>query len=259
MVVAARPDPVAVAVPAHVGRHHVQPGVASAASTIGCQPQAVVEKAMDEHDRVVAIAPLEEVITEAGRQLKLARRRHLSISYQVWRRRARRPSESCSWPGRRAQGLRHGRAAALGAVLRTQVMLSLSGIVVTVTGFSGRAIAETSSLARSSIAAGILVVLASAAVAIWGVLRLSWLTQTIERRCHRHAHARHRDPRRQGALPLGRARALHLRLRALLLRHRAAPARPRSRASADGAATDAPRVPPHAVARRPRARCSPRR
>ena len=65
-------------------------------------------------------------------------------------------------------------------VLRTQVMLSLSGIVVTVTGFSGRAIAETSRLARGSIAAGILVVLASAAVAIWGVLRLHWLTQTID-------------------------------------------------------------------------------
>ena len=65
-------------------------------------------------------------------------------------------------------------------VLRTQVMLSLSGIVVTVTGFSGRAIAQTSDLARYSIAAGILVVLSSAAVAIWGVLRLHWLTQAIE-------------------------------------------------------------------------------
>jgi hypothetical protein len=65
-------------------------------------------------------------------------------------------------------------------VLRTQVMLSLSGIVVTVTGFSGRAIAQTSMLARVSIAAGIFVVLAAAAVAIWGVLRLRWLTQTIE-------------------------------------------------------------------------------
>jgi lysylphosphatidylglycerol synthetase-like protein (DUF2156 family) len=64
-------------------------------------------------------------------------------------------------------------------VLRTQVMLSLSGIVITVTGFSGRAIAETSNLARWSIASGILVVLASAVAAIWGVLRLSWLTQTI--------------------------------------------------------------------------------
>ncbi len=65
-------------------------------------------------------------------------------------------------------------------VLRTQVMLSLSGIVITVTGFSGRAIAETSALARGSIAAGILVVLASAAVAIGGVLRLRWLTQAID-------------------------------------------------------------------------------
>jgi hypothetical protein len=65
-------------------------------------------------------------------------------------------------------------------VLRTQVMLSLSGIVITVTGFSGRAIAQTSNLARWSIASGIMVVLASAAAGIWGVLRLSWLTQTIE-------------------------------------------------------------------------------
>ncbi len=65
-------------------------------------------------------------------------------------------------------------------VLRTQVMLSLSGIVITVTGFSGRAIAETSPLARILVATGILVVLASAATAIGGVLRLRWLTQSIE-------------------------------------------------------------------------------
>src|SRR5215475_6772072 len=64
-------------------------------------------------------------------------------------------------------------------VLRTQVMLSLSGIVITVTGFSGRAVAQTSTLARDSIATGIFVVLAAAAAAIWGVLRLNWLTQTI--------------------------------------------------------------------------------
>jgi hypothetical protein len=64
-------------------------------------------------------------------------------------------------------------------VLRTQVMLSLSGIVITVTGFSGRAIAQTNALARGSIAAGIFVVLAAAAAAIWGVLRLQWLTQTL--------------------------------------------------------------------------------
>jgi hypothetical protein len=65
-------------------------------------------------------------------------------------------------------------------VLRTQVMLSLSGIVITVTGFSGRAVAQTNALARNSIATGIFVVLAAAAAAIWGVLRLNWLTQTIQ-------------------------------------------------------------------------------
>lgn len=65
-------------------------------------------------------------------------------------------------------------------VLRTQVMLSLSGIVITVTGFSGRAIAETSELARASIAAGIFIVLLAAAVAITGVLRLQWLTQFLD-------------------------------------------------------------------------------
>src|SRR6476619_6955886 len=67
-------------------------------------------------------------------------------------------------------------------VLRTQVMLSLSGIVITVTGFSGRAIAQTSVLARSCIAIGIFVVLAAAATAIGGVLRLSWLTTQIQER-----------------------------------------------------------------------------
>ena len=64
-------------------------------------------------------------------------------------------------------------------VLRTQVMLSLSGIVITVTGFSGRSIAQTSNLARLSISAGILVVLAAAVVGITGVLRLHWLTQEL--------------------------------------------------------------------------------
>ncbi len=65
-------------------------------------------------------------------------------------------------------------------VLRTQVMLSLSGIVVTVTGFSGRTIAQTGTVARSLVAAGIMVVLLSAAVAIGGVLRLRWLTQEVD-------------------------------------------------------------------------------
>lgn len=64
-------------------------------------------------------------------------------------------------------------------VLRTQVMLSLSGIVITVTGFSGRTIAQTSELARNLVATGIMVVLGAAGVAIGGVLRLKWLTQEM--------------------------------------------------------------------------------
>lgn len=64
-------------------------------------------------------------------------------------------------------------------VLRTQVMLSLSGIVITVTGFSGRAIAQTNEVARLLVSAGIVIVLAAAATAIGGVLRLRWLTQEL--------------------------------------------------------------------------------
>src|SRR5438067_1842154 len=65
-------------------------------------------------------------------------------------------------------------------VMRAQVMLSLSGIVITVTGFSGRAIAETSDTARFCISSGILIVLLAAVVAIRGVLRLRWLSQEID-------------------------------------------------------------------------------
>ena len=64
-------------------------------------------------------------------------------------------------------------------VLRTQVLLSLSGIVITVTGFSGRAIALSGEAARVCISLGLLVVLAAAAVAIVGVLRLRWLSQRL--------------------------------------------------------------------------------
>ena len=64
-------------------------------------------------------------------------------------------------------------------VLRTQVLLSLSGIVITVTGFSGRAIAQTSATARLCIALGIATVLLAAITAIAGVLRLRWLTELL--------------------------------------------------------------------------------
>lgn len=64
-------------------------------------------------------------------------------------------------------------------VMRTQVLLSLSGIVITVTGFSGRAIAQSGAAARYSIVVGILVVLSAALTAIGGVLRLRWLSQIL--------------------------------------------------------------------------------
>ena len=64
-------------------------------------------------------------------------------------------------------------------VTRAQTILSLSGIVITVTGFSGRAIATTNALAKVSVVAGLCTVLLAAAVGIVGVLRLQWLSQTL--------------------------------------------------------------------------------
>ena len=86
--------------------------------------------------------------------------------------------ELCKGDALRAFEMVQGQLGVL--VLRTQVMLSLSGIVITVTGFSGKAIAQTSALARASITAGLFIVLAAAAVAVAGVLRLKWLTQSLE-------------------------------------------------------------------------------
>jgi hypothetical protein len=64
-------------------------------------------------------------------------------------------------------------------VTRTQVMLSLSGIVITVTGFSGRAVAQVSTISRVCITSGMFLVLLAAVVAIVGVFRVHWLTETI--------------------------------------------------------------------------------
>jgi len=60
---------------------------------------------------------------------------------------------------------------------RTQVMLGLCGIVITTTGFSGRIIAGTNLAAQILIISGLALVLLSAAVVVWGVLHLRWLTQ----------------------------------------------------------------------------------
>jgi hypothetical protein len=65
-------------------------------------------------------------------------------------------------------------------VIRTQVLLSLCGIVITVTGFSGRAIAGTGPLARILVVAGLFTVLAGATVAVGGVFRVTWLTERLQ-------------------------------------------------------------------------------
>jgi membrane-bound ClpP family serine protease len=59
---------------------------------------------------------------------------------------------------------------------RAQVLLALCGVVITTTGFSGRLIAGTSVTAQALIIAGVALVLISAAVVVWGVLHLRWLT-----------------------------------------------------------------------------------
>src|SRR5205823_9479425 len=63
---------------------------------------------------------------------------------------------------------------------RAYVLLLLTGVVITVTGFSGRTLADTGELARAALAAGLLFVLAATATAIFGVLRLKWLSQEID-------------------------------------------------------------------------------
>lgn len=60
---------------------------------------------------------------------------------------------------------------------RAQVLLGLCGIVITTTGFSGRAIASTGLIAQWLVVSGIFLVLAAAASIVWGILQLNWITQ----------------------------------------------------------------------------------
>lgn len=59
---------------------------------------------------------------------------------------------------------------------RAQVALGLAGIVVSTTGFSGRLVAGTNVWAQWLIISGLALILASAAIVVWGVLHLRWLT-----------------------------------------------------------------------------------
>ncbi len=60
---------------------------------------------------------------------------------------------------------------------RAQTILSLAGITITVTGFSGASIAKTGRLASAAIVAGLVLVLVSAAITMTGILRVEWTTK----------------------------------------------------------------------------------
>ena len=64
-------------------------------------------------------------------------------------------------------------------VNRLQSILGLSSIVITVTGFSGRTVAQTSPIAKVTVVSGLVLVLIAAAVGMGGVLRLRWSTQEL--------------------------------------------------------------------------------
>jgi hypothetical protein len=59
---------------------------------------------------------------------------------------------------------------------RAQTLLSLAGITVTVTGFSGASIARSGRVAATLLVAGLVVVMIAAAVAMHGILGVRWTT-----------------------------------------------------------------------------------
>ncbi len=87
---------------------------------------------------------------------------------------------------------------------RAQVLMSLAGMVVTVTGFSGRLIAGSSSAAQLFIVAGLLVSLSSAAWVIRRVMRVQWVTSLASQdREHALEQALYRRNRKTSAYTLG--------------------------------------------------------
>lgn len=62
---------------------------------------------------------------------------------------------------------------------RAQVIFSFCGIVITVTGFSGRVIAGTSDLAQALIVGGLTVVVGCAFYMFHSVMTLRWATQRL--------------------------------------------------------------------------------
>lgn len=63
---------------------------------------------------------------------------------------------------------------------RAQVLISLAGVVITVTGFSGRIIAGTNLPAQILIISGLVIVLISAVFVTRKVMRVKWVTTDIQ-------------------------------------------------------------------------------
>lgn len=60
---------------------------------------------------------------------------------------------------------------------RAQMLLQLAGLTITVTGFSGAAIARSGRLAAVLVVSGLVVVLVGASLSMGGILRVRWTTQ----------------------------------------------------------------------------------
>jgi hypothetical protein len=63
---------------------------------------------------------------------------------------------------------------------RSQLLLTLSTLALTITGFSGVKIAQTNAFARYSMALGIIFVLVGMVLLLLGGLRIRWTTQFYE-------------------------------------------------------------------------------
>ena len=62
---------------------------------------------------------------------------------------------------------------------RSQVLVSLASVILTVTGFSGRLIAGTSAWAQGFLIAGLVIVLTSAVFIFLRIMTIRWLTKDL--------------------------------------------------------------------------------
>ncbi len=87
---------------------------------------------------------------------------------------------------------------------RAQILMSLAGIVVTVTGFSGRLIAGTSTTAQAFLVAGLFVSLGSAIWVFLRVMPVRWVTVMLAENSEKAlVHALVRRDRKTQAYRIG--------------------------------------------------------